>query len=167
MFVDSRCGQSTTFRFVSDMRTLNNIAGSALAIRALYLALVAIFAVTRLPLYAGYWIPAFAPDSGSYFDGAYQVATGHWPLFGVRTPGYPLFLFVTLAVTRHISAVIVLQQLSILISGLCLYSALVRARGWLAVPAALAVAGLFCAGDLVIYETYMETEALYTACLVG
>jgi len=146
---------------------IGRIAGSSLVVGLLFAFLVAIYVASRLPVYMGYLVPVYAPDSTGYFDAAYRLATGQLPLFGIRTPGYPLFLFVTLGLTRYISAVIVVQQLAILLSGLSLYAALVHARRWLAFPAAIAVTGLFCAGDLVIYETSLGTEALYTACMVG
>src|SRR5581483_9993941 len=146
---------------------LMEMAGNRWLALGLAVALLALFVIGRLPLYAGYWIPWYVPDSGRYFETAYAIAQGHLPRFSVRTPGYPLVLAAAITVTHRVSSIIVLQQLATLLSGLWLYAAFVRARAWLAVPAAIAVAGFFATGDLVLYESYIGPESLYTSCLVG
>lgn len=128
--------------------------------------LVLLFFLARLPIYTGYLVPYYSPDSGSYFDIAYRIASGEYPLFAVRTPGYPLFLWVALTVTERVTAIVLLQQLATLISGLLLYWALIKIGRWLAIAAGIAVAGYFLAGDVVLYETALAPEALYGASLV-
>lgn len=146
---------------------MTNLLKGVPVIAGLAILLCGLFAAGRLPLYAGYFIPWYAPDSGGYFYEAYRMAGGHLPVFSIRTPGYPIFLFAVLGLTGSITAVIVLQQLATLIAGLTLYAAFVRANRWLALPAAVGIAGLFCAGDIVMYESYLGPEALYTASIVG
>lgn len=129
-------------------------------------SLVLLFIFTRLVIHVGYYMPNFTPDSAGYFDPAFRIATDQWPIFSMRTPAYPLFLFASLAVA-NIKLIILIQQLATLISGMALYLALTKGRDWLAIPSGITVAGLFADGTVVLHEVSLIPEALYTASIVA
>ncbi len=53
------------------------------------------FYITRLPIYEFFPFPAYAGDSHSYIIVAEAISKGEWPDLFTRTPGYPIYLWIT------------------------------------------------------------------------
>jgi hypothetical protein len=128
--------------------------------------LVAVFLITRLQFYLSYPTVAINPDSTTYVSLVDAVNHGQWPQFIIRTPGYPLLIWLVTHLVDRWMAVIFAQSLLALLSSLVLVYAVYRLRRSLALPATLAMIGFFGSSHVLIFETSLITESLYTSCLV-
>ena len=129
--------------------------------------LSAVFLVTRLPFFLVYPVVGFAPDTGGYVSVIEMARSGVWPQFALRTPGYPLLIWLgTLFCDRWI-AVILLQNLLSFGSILLLTYAVFRLRRSLAVPVALALCGFLGSSQVLLYDTYALSESPYASSVIA
>ena len=91
--------------------------------------ILAVFIITRLPFFLYYPLPFLHPDSQSYLHTYIAIIDQNtWPNFAVRTPVYPLFIFVILYLTNKIIAFILMQTVLIFLSALFLVYTIHRFR---------------------------------------
>jgi len=125
-----------------------------------------VFLVTRLPFFWYYPRAALALDSQSYLDVANTMRAGHWPLFIFRTPGYPVLIWMVTSIVDRWLAVILVQNVLSLLSSLAVVYSVHRLRRPLALPAALAMCGFIGSSQVLIYDTSMLSDSLYTSTVI-
>jgi hypothetical protein len=112
--------------------------------------------------------PIFAPDSAGYVLSPLRYFFNQPLDFNPhRTPGYPIFLGLTLSMTRSFLGVLVVQHVLTLLMGAC--AALISYFHFRS-SRSLAGAVFFCASSFplpALYAHYILTEALYTFLLLG
>lgn len=129
--------------------------------------IVAAYLWARLPLLQGYCVPLFAYDTRTYFALAHDLATGSTPLFDLRTPGYPVYLWATLAATGSVKGILFGQQLATLAAALLAFVAFARLGGQtgivLSTIGSIAVAS---SQEGVLYGAYLLSDGLYADVLL-
>lgn len=111
--------------------------------------------------------PFSTPDTWSYLTGVYGLLEkGQFDLFSMRTPGFPLLVWLTLVVFKNFAALNVIHGALTLLSALAIALA-VRAFGgpwrW---PAALAAGFLAVHPHLLFWEHFVMTEGSFQAFFV-
>jgi len=82
-----------------------------------------VFLVTRLPYYLSVNIPYIYDDAGTYTAIMQNILEGKIPTFEIRTPGYPLFLFISFLFSENVVAVMYLQSIfTVLVSFFFIYA---------------------------------------------
>lgn len=127
----------------------------------------AVFVATRMQYWVVPPIPIYYPDSETYFAIAFDIAQGRLPTFDIRTPAYPIFLCVALAITDSVRAVLVAQQLFTLAAALSLCLGLYLARPWSALPALLPCVAIVGSRQAQMYELYMTADSMYANALIA
>ena len=150
----------------SSSTAFHRFACSSAALACVLAVITAVFVATHMQYWVEYPIPNYSNDSEMYLAIAFDISSGVRPIFDLRTPGYPLFLYAVLETTDSVLAVILLQQLFTLLSAyvLCIVSFLVRRSLVLVslVPS-LAIVG---SQQAQLYELCILAETIYAALLV-
>lgn len=133
---------------------------------ALAAILLAVFMVTRLPFF--WYGPgvAFSQDSGGYLHLVDLMRAGLWPPFVIRTPGYPLLVWIVTSAVDRWMAVVFVQNLLSLLSALAVAYSVYRLRRPLALPATLAVCGYLGSSQVLFYDISILSDSLYTSLAV-
>jgi hypothetical protein len=111
--------------------------------------------------------PFPTPDTWSYLSGAYGLLEkGQFDLFAMRTPGFPLLVWLVLATSRSFAVLTVVHGVLTLLSAVAI-GYVVRAFGgpwrW---PAALAVSFVALNPHLLYWEHFVMTEGSFQAFFV-
>jgi hypothetical protein len=125
-------------------------------------SVLALFFLSRAPFFLYYPVVGIHPDTGSYLEPF--RATNAWPVFNMRTPGYPLFVHLATRISDRWLFVILLQTLLTLIACCSLLYAIHRLMRGLAYPAAVALGAYLANSQVLIYDTAALSESLYTSC---
>jgi hypothetical protein len=99
-----------------------------------------------------------------------QIQKGFWPMFTIRTPGYPLFLWFIFAICKKNIALAVAQNLLSLLVPLffifvCFRISRKNCR-WLPILTAIALGAFVSSGVHLVYDTTMMTDSLGTNSLL-
>jgi hypothetical protein len=121
----------------------------------------------RVLFFFGFPDPLPTPDTWSYLTGAYGLLErGQFDLFAMRTPAFPLLVWLLLAIFKSFAALTVAHGVLTLLSALAI-GYLVRAFGgpwqW---PAALAVSFVALHPHLLHWEHFIMTEGSFQAFFV-
>jgi hypothetical protein len=145
---------------------LHRFAGSSTALAFVLVVVTTVFVATHMQYWVEYPIPTYSPDSQTYLAIAFDISNGVLPVFDLRTPGYPLFLYAVLEATDSVSAVVLLQQLFTLSSAyvLCIASFLIRRS--LVLVSLIPGLGIVGSQRAQMYELWILPEAIYAALLV-
>lgn len=76
-----------------------------------FLIFLLFFSLSRLPFFLYEPTVTIKPDSFHYYTIVDQIDKGFFPVFSIRTPGYPLFLWLIFLFFKSNLAVIVIQNL--------------------------------------------------------
>jgi hypothetical protein len=129
-------------------------------------AVIAAFLVARLPWFVDYRLPLIQNDTYSYFAPLRKISQGSWPSFEMRTPGYPMFLGLSLLLSPRLMTVVVLQNLLTLASVLFFVWSIYRAHGRFIILASIAMIGHVAQPLLSQHDFAILSESLYTSCLL-
>jgi len=124
------------------------------------------FLIPRLPWFVDYPLPAILPDTYSYFKPARQIFSGQFPIFNIRTPGYPLFLTLSLIVFPYLKFTVVLQNLLTLYSALFFVWAAHKAYGKLVICAGITMVAHVAQPFIVSSDFSVLSESIYSSGLV-
>ncbi len=130
------------------------------------LLLTAVVLFTHLPFFLYYPVVGIASDSPSYVRLVDAIRQGVWPHFTIRTPGYPLLIWLVTGFADRWLIVILVQCLIALGAALLLIYAVNRSRKALTLPAALALCGFLGGGQALVYDTGAISESLYASVLI-
>jgi hypothetical protein len=133
---------------------------------ALAAILLAVFAVTRIPFF--WYGPgvSFSQDSGGYLHLVDLMRAGKWPPFVIRTPGYPVLVWMVTSVVDRWAALILVQNLLSLASALGAAYSVQRLRRPLALPATLAMCGYLGSSQVLFYDISILSDSLYTSLAI-
>jgi len=107
------------------------------------------------------------PDTWTYVTGVYSLLeNGQFDLFSLRTPGFPLLVWLVLFVFKSFAALNIMHSVLTLLSAFAI-AYVVRAFGgqW-RLPAALAVGFLAVNSHLLFWEHFIMTEGSFQAFFV-
>jgi hypothetical protein len=124
------------------------------------------YLLARLPFFFYYPIVGIGVDSESYLSLVRAIRNGIWPHFQYRTPAYPLVLWPFTFLADRWMAVVCFQNLLSLSSALCLVYATYRLRRYLALPAAIAMGAFVAGSQVLIFDTSILSESLYTSSII-
>jgi len=124
------------------------------------------FALNRLWLLIDYPLAAIHPDSGSYFAVSELIGTGVWPLFNIRSIGYPLILKMVFIVSDRVMSLVLFQNLLSYIAGIAVVIATYRWKCSLGLLASISMIALFSSVTSMESDTAMLSESPYTSFLV-
>jgi hypothetical protein len=132
----------------------------------LALLLLAVFVVTRLPFF--WYFPRVdqSLDSRGYLEIATTMRERKWPSFLMRTPGYPVLIWLVTSCVDRWLAVVLVQNLLSFVSALCVAYAVYRLRRPLALPATLAMCGFLGSSQVLFYDISLLSESLYTSMTI-
>ncbi len=125
-----------------------------------------VFLITRLPFFIYYPVVGIGHDTGDYLVLAKAIGSGTLPHFIIRTPGYPLFIWLVTSFCDRWLAVIFVQNLLTLASSLFIVFAVLRLSPRLALPAALAMCGYVGSSQVLLHDTYTISDSLYANSLI-
>jgi hypothetical protein len=156
----------TKISMTSSSRPFHRFVRSSTALAFVLVVVTAVFMATHMQYWVEYPIPTYSPDSQTYLAIAFDISNGVLPVFDLRTPGYPLFLYAVLETTDSVSAVVLLQQLFTLSSAyvLCIVSFLIRRS--LVLVSLIPSLGIVGSQRAQMYELWILPEAIYAALLV-
>jgi hypothetical protein len=148
-----------TNRFIE----LHRFAGSRAALAAVLTIVTAVFVLVRLQ----YWIeapfPRFTPDSETYLAVTFDIANGIWPIFDMRTPGYPVLLYLVLQTTDSIYAVVLLQQFATLLSAYMICVSCFMVRRPLVLVSLIPGVAIVGSQQALFHELSIMAETVYAA----
>jgi len=137
--------------------------------RLFYISIIIVsiaFLIPRLPWFVDYPLPLIQPDTYSYFDPVRQIFTGNLPIFDMRTPGYPLFLTLSLSVFPYLKFTVILQSLLTLCSALFFVWATYKTYSKLAICAGITMVAHAAQPFVVESDFSLLSESVYSSCLV-
>src|SRR5262245_23323837 len=129
------------------------------------LLIVVSFIIARLPFFLHFRLVDINADYWSYLDPVQQARHGNWPIFYMRTAGYPLFLAAVLSIFQSAMAVVIAQCAVTLVAALGTLACFVRVDRRLAYPAAFALIGFVSSTHSVDFDTALLPESLYCSLL--
>jgi len=124
------------------------------------------FLIPRLPWFVNYPLPLIADDTHTYFAPMRQIFSGQFPVFDMRTPGYPLFLMLSLAIFPYLKFTVILQNLLTLGSALFFVWATYKTYSRLAICAGITMVAHVAQPFTVWSDLALLTESIYSSCLV-
>jgi hypothetical protein len=122
--------------------------------------------LARLPFFLYYPVVGIGVDSESYLALVRVIRNGIWPHFQYRTPAYPLALWPFTFLADRWMAAVCFQNLLSLASALCLVYATYRLRRFLALPAAIAMGAFLAGSQVLVFDTSILSESLYTSSII-
>lgn len=122
--------------------------------------------VTRLPFFLYYRVASIQPDYPGYFAILHQIEQGRWPIFTLRTPGFPLFMKAVLMFNNKLIAVVLVQNALTLFSSLFMVYCVWRVCIFCAPLAAAAMAVFITSSGQTISDIALLSESLYSSTLV-
>ncbi len=143
-----------------------------------YLIYFFVFVTLRIWFYTDIPVVGVHPDSGSYFAPVVELSAFFsnlqqfnlrdldWPSFKLRSPGYPIFLFIAYTIyDSHLFAVF-LQMFVALSSGLILLRIISNYSKSTSLVLSILLSLHFSKNQSILYETSILTESLYSSLIL-
>lgn len=134
------------------------IAGSAV--------ITAVFLLTRLMYYLYYPVVDISADSASYCAIALKMLDLSFPLFDMRTPGYPFLLTFVFLISKNFILTYVFQSLIALFSALFLYRTICRYYTSEALYFAAAISVFITSTFFLVLEFSVLSESLFVSFIM-
>jgi hypothetical protein len=125
-----------------------------------------LFLIPRLPFFLHFPIVDIEQDSGSYLTLVNLLRGHYWLYFDVRTPGYPLMVWPFTYLPDPWLVIVYSQNFLSLLSSTLLVYGVFRLRPALALPASMAMAAFVAGSQVVMYDTAILSESLYTSTII-
>lgn len=133
-----------------------------------FIVIIGCFIVSRYPFFMYFPFPGgyLTSDTLDYFKVALEIQEGKIPLFDIRTPGYPLFLFVIGLLSNKVMSVILIQNIITLLVS-CFFTYVVYSSyRKLTFAAAAIVIFYFMMNHSLEEDSSLLTNSLYTNLLI-
>jgi len=124
------------------------------------------FVIPRLAWFVDYPLPLIQQDTSTYFAPVRQMLSGHLPIFSLRTPGYPLFLTLSLGIFHYLKFTVILQSLLTLGSALFFVWATYKTYCKLVICAGITMVAHVAQPFIVENDFALLSESVYSSCLV-
>lgn len=134
------------------------VAGSAV--------ITAVFLLTRLMYYLYYPVIDISADSASYCAIALKMLDMSFPLFDMRTPGYPFLLTFVFLFSKNFILTYVFQSLIALFSALFLYRAICKYYTSAALYFAAAISVFISSTFFLVLEFSVLSESLFVSFIM-
>ncbi len=128
--------------------------------------LLLFFLIPRLPFFIHFPVVDIEVDSGSYLTLVALLRGHYWLYFDIRTPGYPLFVWPFTYIPNHWLIIVIFQCLLTLTASAFLVLGIYRLRSTLALPASIAMGAFLAGSQVVMYDTAILSESLYTSVII-
>ncbi len=125
-----------------------------------------VFLVSRLPYFALYPVVVVSSDSASYIAAAISMFEGKLPLFDIRTPGYPVFIYAIWSMYREFVSIALVQSIFTYLSSVLFLVIAYKYYGKRVIYFALAVCGFISSSYYIILESAILTEGLFTGLML-
>ncbi len=125
-----------------------------------------VFLITRLPYYIHYPVFTISNDTASYIAAALQILEHSWPMFDIRTPGYPLFIAVIMSLSPEFVYVSLAQSLLTYFSAIFFLAAAFRYYPKQILYFAVAVCGFISSVYFLVLEVSILTEGIFTSIML-
>jgi len=120
------------------------------------------FFLTRLPYYLNYDIPGFCRDTFGYYYPVIALLKGSMPVFDLRTPAYPLFLYGCEIAHLTTFQIFVTQSLLGLAALIFCQYLINKHLTFLNLPFLLFGLIFYSSGKSLFYDTYINPTGLFT-----
>ncbi len=127
---------------------------------------LAVFLITRLPFYIYYPFTIVKGDSASYFTVAFDLLNSNSPVFDLRTPGYPLFLYSILIFTKSLIYFSVVQSLLTLFMSIFFLITIYKTYKQYLLLFATALSIFISSSYFLMYEVTILSEGIYVNFLI-
>ncbi|MDZ4845791.1 MAG: hypothetical protein SH857_09605 [Chitinophagales bacterium] len=133
-----------------------------------FIAIAGCFFVSRFPFFAYFPFPGgfSTSDTLDYFKVALEIQEGKVPFFDVRTPGYPLFLFVIELFSNKVMSIILVQNIITLLTACFFTYAVHSSYKKLTYAATAVVIFYFMMNHSIEEDSTLLTNSLYTNLLI-
>ena len=95
-------------------------------VNAAFILVIIAYLIPRLFFYFGIPLPGIDSDSVTYWRVAYEMEDGGMPMFNIRTPGYPIVIYLLSKVTDSLILICLFQSVVFFVSFSRLYRVLVK-----------------------------------------
>jgi hypothetical protein len=128
--------------------------------------IVTTFVITRMLFYLKYPMPVISQDTSSYLKPALSLLNKEVPIFDNRTPGYPLFLFISLAATPYLVLIVAFQTTIALFASISTIIGAHSLKRYLSIPTAIAMSAYSSIAINIKQEFGICTDSLYGSFLL-
>jgi hypothetical protein len=128
---------------------------------------IAAFVITRLPFLVDWQLPLAFPDSATYLWPLEDVESGRWPLFDLRTPGYPAFWWLCRRFSPRVEFVIYAQMAMSLAVAAGAVIVMSRYARHLVMPVAIALAIFVSANSHLMWDVALLSESIFTSTIIA
>ncbi|KWT84053.1 hypothetical protein [Candidatus Magnetominusculus xianensis] len=147
---------------ISRHRRLVNISIAGVSI----CLVVVPFLITRLPFFLYYPVVTMKSDFSGYYEIVRQLDKGLFPVFSLRTPGYPFFMKAVLLISNKLFSIALAQTLLSLLSAMMFVFAIFKTYRGLSVFAAAGMGAFISSHFHVDSDIALLSESLYTNCVI-
>lgn len=119
------------------------------------------FLVTRLPYFVDFPVIILSSDTSSYCAVALKMLDGKLPVFDIRTPGYPVFLFLIWTFSKSVFTVSLIQSFFTLASVFFFLFVINKTYKRFVFLFAIALVGYFTSPYFILLETAILSEGIY------
>lgn len=130
------------------------------------LPVIIIFLITRLPYFLYYPVTGISFDTPSYIAVAFDMLDFRLPLFEVRTPGYPFFLFVVWSFSKTILCVSFMQSIITLFTSVFFLYVINKFYNKHIFLFAATVSVYISSAHYLILDTALLTESLFVNLII-
>jgi hypothetical protein len=123
------------------------------------------FAIRHMVFFLYYPVPEFNRDSYGYWEPVLKMVNGEIPIFNIRTPGYPLFLYFV-NFFQSIKAILVVQSCLSIIAVFIIIILISKEYREILFPISLSLFIFINSPGVLSYDTAILSENLYTNLLL-
>ncbi len=125
-----------------------------------------VFLITRLPYYIHYPVFIISNDTASYIAAALQILENSWPMFDIRTPGYPFFIAAMLMLSHDLIYLSLAQSIVTYLSSIFFLFIAYRYYPKRIIYFAIAICGFISSVYYIVLEMSILTEGIFTSTLL-
>lgn len=120
----------------------------------------------RLPFFLYYPLPIVGPDSYGYYTEVARLEAGQWPSFGLRTPGYILFVWLVRKISHDVLLIVLLQMTITVVTAVGIPLVFAKYQPRLTLPACAASLIYFTAPMFVLWDSALLTDGVYVCAML-
>jgi len=127
---------------------------------------IIIFIFSRLPYYLYYSVTVISFDTASYCVVALNIMEGNLPLFDIRTPGYPVFLYIVWLFSKNPIYISLVQSLFTLFTSIFFLWVINKTFKSFTILFATSILIFISSSVYILFETAISSESLYVSFLI-
>lgn len=131
-----------------------------------FVLITIVFLITRLPYFLYYPVLSLSADTAAYIAVAFDLLNSQPPLFDIRTPGYPVFLYIFWLFSKNVFIIIAAQSLLVYLSLIFFLRAINKTYKSYTLLFAISLCGYVSSSYFLLLEISLQTEALFISFLL-